>query len=100
MIEHGCASILDAIYDGILVADASAVVRYVNPEYTRITGVNHEEIIGRPLAEVRPGAILPEVIRSGVPRAGVFRRVGAIEYVVDMAPIIIAGENCRGGSPF
>ncbi len=98
MIEQGCASILDAIYDGILVADASAVVRYVNPEYTRITGVNHEEIVGRPLAEVRPGAILPEVIRSGVPRAGVFRRVGAIEYVVDMAPIIIAGRIVGGVS--
>lgn len=98
MIEQGCASILDAIYDGILVADASAVVRYVNPEYTRITGVNHEEIIGRPLEEVRPGAILPEVIRSGVPRAGVFRRVGAIEYVVDMAPIIIAGRIVGGVS--
>ncbi len=98
MIEPKCAGILDAIYDGILIADGSAVVRYVNPEYTRITGVKPEEIIGRPLLEVRPGAILPEVIRTGVPRAGVFRRVGEIEYVVDMAPIVIQGEIVGGVS--
>ncbi|MCX7634441.1 MAG: sigma 54-interacting transcriptional regulator [Syntrophales bacterium] len=90
--------ILDAIYDGILIADASTIVRYVNPEYTRITGVKPEQIIGRPLREVRPGAILPEVIRTGMPRAGVFRREGEIEYVVDMAPIFRDGQIVGGVS--
>ncbi|MGO9118948.1 MAG: sigma-54 interaction domain-containing protein [Desulfomonilaceae bacterium] len=93
-----CFSILDSIYDGILVADESAVVRYVNPEYTRITGVGYDEIVGRPLLDVRPGAILPEVIRTGRPREGVFRREGNIEYVVDMAPIIIDGRIVGGVS--
>lgn len=92
------SNILDAIYDGVLVADASAIVRYVNPEYTRITGVKWEQIVGRPLIEVRPGAILPEVIRTGIARAGVFRREGEIEYVVDMAPIVSGGVIVGGVS--
>jgi len=92
------SNILDAIYDGVLVADASAIVRYVNPEYTRITGVKWEQIVGRPLLEVRPGAILPEVIRTGIARAGVFRREGEIEYVVDMAPIFSEGLIVGGVS--
>jgi len=98
MVAQWCTSILDAIYDGVLVVDASAVVRYVNPEYTRITGVKPEQIVGRPLRDVRPGAILPDVMRTGVARAGVFRREGKVEYVVDMAPIVRDGEIVGGVS--
>jgi PAS domain S-box-containing protein len=90
--------ILDSIYDGILVADESAVVRYVNPEYTRITGVRPEQIVGKPLRAVRPGAILPDVIRTGKSVEGAFRREGDTEYVVDMAPIIIDGKIAGGVS--
>ncbi|MCX7817112.1 MAG: sigma 54-interacting transcriptional regulator [Syntrophales bacterium] len=98
IISSWFIDILDAIYDGILIADANTIVRYVNPEYTRITGVKPEQIIGRPLREVRPGAILPDVIRTGIPRAGVFRREGEIEYVVDMAPIYRDGKIVGGVS--
>jgi PAS domain S-box-containing protein len=83
--------ILDSIYDGVLVADKQSVVRYVNPEYTRITGVQYHEIIGEYLADARPGAMLPQVIQSGTPMDGVYRREGDVEYVVDMAPIRING---------
>src|SRR5664280_1410912 len=92
MIAQWCSDILDAIYDGVLVADESAIVRYINPEYTRITGVKPEQIVGRPLIAVRPGAILLEVIRTGNSRSGVFRREGEVEYVVDMAPILTDGR--------
>jgi len=96
MVARWCSMILDAIYDGVLVVDAETIVRYVNPEYTRITGVKPEQIVGRRLREVRPGAILPDVVRTGIPRAGVFRREGDIEYVVDMAPIV-SGDTIVGG---
>jgi len=88
--------ILDSIYDGLLISDNDLVVRYINPEYTRITGVTASQIIGRNLSEVRPGAILPQVISAGAPMAGVYRREGEIEYVVDMAPIIINGQIAGG----
>lgn len=92
------AMILDSIYDGVLIADEKSIVRYVNPEYTRITGVSSEAIVGRHVTELRPGAVLPTVIKTGKKLEGIYRREGAIEYVVDMAPIVLSGEIVGGVS--
>ena len=90
------SSILYSINEGILVADANTVVRFINPAYTRITGVTEKDIIGKPVGEVRPGAMLPTVIKTGQPMSGVKRQVGEVEYVVDMSPIIIDGKVVGG----
>ncbi|WP_193065396.1 sigma-54 interaction domain-containing protein [Oceanobacillus oncorhynchi] len=79
--------IIESVHDGILVIDSSGIVQLINEEYTNITGVQKEQIIGRPLLQVRPGALLPSVMKSGKPREGVFRKERDMEYVVDMAPI-------------
>jgi PAS domain S-box-containing protein len=89
-------SILDSINNGVMIIDDACIVRYLNREYTRITGVSRDQIIGRPLREVRPGARLPDVVRSGKPLSGVFRREGDIEYVVDLAPLVLDGK-IKGG---
>lgn len=80
-------SIIEAVNDGILVIDKSGIVQLINEEYTNITGVTKEQIIGKPLTEVRPGALLPTVLENGKPKEGVFRKEKKKEYVVDMAPI-------------
>lgn len=85
-------AIIHSIHDGVLVIDRQEIVRLINPEYTKITGVQPETIIGRPLREVRPGAQLVETLRDGKARVGVYRKEGSTEYVVDMAPIVIDGE--------
>jgi PAS domain-containing protein len=51
--------LLDQLNEGILIADHNCIVRYVNSRYTKITGVKFNEIVGRPLLEVRPNALLP-----------------------------------------
>lgn len=79
--------IIEAVHDGILVIDRNGIVQLINDEYTNITGVRKEHIIGKPLIEVRPGALLPTVLKDGKPRAGVFRKEKKMEYVVDMAPV-------------
>lgn len=81
-------SIFDSLYDGVLIADQACIVRYINPSYTRITRVLPEEIIGRPLSEVRPGAQLPKVIKTGHQILRKPRREGNSEYIVNMVPII------------
>lgn len=91
-------NVMEAINDGILICDDSATVVYVNSEYTRITGVSYAEIVGYPLLNIRPGAMLPQVIKTGKALSGVYRREGEIEYVVDMAPIYIADEIIGGVS--
>ena len=89
-------NIFDALYDGILIADKNFKVVYINPAYTRITKVRYEDIVGETLIEVRPGARLPYVIESGQQVLGAKRRVGEIEYIVNMVPIY-EGEDIVGG---
>ena len=81
-------SILLSIHDGVLVIDKEGIVRIINPEYTKITGVTEQEIIGKPLSAVRPKAQLIDVLKDGKERVGIYRKEGNTEYVVDMAPII------------
>lgn len=92
------AIILDSIYDGILIADEKSIVRYINPEYTRITGVKSEDIVEHLITDVRPGAVLPSVIQTGKPLEATYRREGDIEYLADMAPIILSGDIVGGVS--
>lgn len=80
--------ILDAIHDGILIIDKNSIVRYINPAYTRITGVPLENIVGKEIREVRPGARLPSVLKSGENILRALRLEDDIEYLVNMAPII------------
>ncbi|MBE9571033.1 MAG: PAS domain-containing protein, partial [Proteobacteria bacterium] len=64
--------LLDQLNEGILIADQNCIVRYVNPRYTKITGVEFNEIVGRPLLELRPNAMLPEVINENRAVEGVY----------------------------
>ncbi|WHT48068.1 sigma 54-interacting transcriptional regulator [Sporosarcina thermotolerans] len=77
--------------DGVLVIDQAGIVRTINPEYTRITGVT-PDIIGKPLVSYRPGARLPETLASGKSQVGVYRKTHDREYVVDMAPVVVNDE--------
>ena len=89
-------SLIESIYDGVLIVDTAGQVRYVNQSYLKITGLNESDIVGHPLAKVRPGSVLSQVTKSGEPRMGVYRREGNSEYVVDMAPIRYQGQIVGG----
>ena len=84
-------AIVESMNDGVLVIDREGCVKTINPEYTRITGVT-PDIIGKQLILSRPGAQLPETLKDGKSRVGVYRKTRGMEYVVDMAPIIVDGE--------
>ncbi|MFJ8063281.1 sigma-54 interaction domain-containing protein [Psychrobacillus sp. NPDC096426] len=93
--------VIISINDGILVIDEFEKVQFINPEYSRITGVG-KEIIGKLLSEYRPGAQLPETLKDGKSRVGIYREINGCAYVVDMAPIedngkiIGAVSVCKG----
>ena len=44
----------DNLYDGVLMVDAEYAVQYINPAYTRITGITAEDIVGKPLKDICP----------------------------------------------
>ncbi|TQR16199.1 sigma-54 interaction domain-containing protein [Psychrobacillus soli] len=93
--------VIVSINDGILVIDEFEKVLFINPEYSRITGVG-KEIIGKLLSGFRPGAQLPETLKDGKTRVGIYREINGCAYVVDMAPIedngkiIGAVSVCKG----
>ena len=88
--------LLDQLNEGILIADHNCIVCYVNPRYTKITGVAFDEIVGRPLLEVRPHALLPGVIKENRAVEGVYRKEGPIEYVVNISPLVINSQIVGG----
>jgi len=81
-------AIIESINDGVLVIDQYGIVKVINTEYSRITGVT-TDIIGKQLVTYRPGAQLPQTLKDGKSRVGVYRKIKNREYVVDMAQIII-----------
>jgi PAS domain S-box-containing protein len=90
------ASLLDPLNEGVLIADHHCIVRYVNPRYTAITGVEFDHIVGRPIRDVRPHALLPEVVEKNKPVEGVYRREGKVEYIVNISPLFINNRIVGG----
>ncbi len=89
-------SLIGAVYEGMLIADHDAIVRYVNDSYLEIANIKREDIINKPLSEVRPGSVLPQVIRTGEGRVNIFRNEGDTVYVVDLSPIKMDGKIIGG----
>ncbi|HAE42625.1 MAG TPA: Fis family transcriptional regulator [Clostridiales bacterium] len=89
--------ILDSLHDGVLIIDKDAIVKYVNPAYTRITSVLFDEIVGKPLKNARPGARLPNVLNSGENILRALRMEDGVEYIVNMSPIFDNNKEIIGG---
>ena len=89
-------SLIDSIYDGVVIADRDGFIRYVNNSYLTITKLHREDVIDQPLSKVRPGSVLSQVIQSGEGKRGFFRKEGGSEYVVDMAPLLVRGKIVGG----
>ena len=49
--EFDFREIGDHLYDGIYIADGQGKTMYVNKAYTRITGIQAQEVVGRYVAE-------------------------------------------------
>lgn len=89
--------ILDSLYDGILIIDDKGIVKYVNPAYIRITRVKEKDIIGRLLIDVRPGSRLTDVVKNGKMELNAHRKMGDVEYLVNMVPIYGKKGKVIGG---
>lgn len=88
--------IFDSLYDGILIIDKEGIVRYINPAYTRITKVEEKNIIGKYLSEIRPGSRLTDVVKNEKMELGAHRKMGEVEYLVNMVPIYEEGKVIGG----
>ena len=82
-------NIINSLHDGVLIADQEGYVKYVNTAYLRLTGVTSRDVLDKRIEEVRRGARLPEVLKTGKALLGIRRKVGNIEYIADISPILL-----------
>lgn len=87
-------AILNAVQEGIEVADAKGVVKYVNPAFTRITGIPHERRVGQNILEASPNGALARVLISQKNVTGLRTKVGGagVEVLSNASPIVVDGK--------
>ena len=65
-----------------MIINKDGIVIYINPAYTKGMGVSYDEIVGELLSDVRPGAMLPNVVKTGKKLLRVKRKTKDVEYIV------------------
>lgn len=62
-------AVVDNLLDGVYVTDGKAVTQYVNPAYTKHTGIQPEEIVGRSVTDiVASGDLFKKAVSADVIR--------------------------------
>jgi transcriptional regulator with PAS, ATPase and Fis domain len=90
------AAIFDAMSEGILIIDSDARIVFGNKAYCKFLNADFFDLKGQILRNVRPGARLPEVLRTGTPILHAPRREVEDIYFVNMYPICIGGKIAGG----
>lgn len=80
--------ILNLLTDGIIITDSRGIVQFINDSYAKYANLLPEDIVGKYLKDVRPGARLPEALQKKKALYNVPRKEGPVESYVDAIPII------------
>ncbi|MFZ5597335.1 MAG: sigma-54 interaction domain-containing protein [Bacillota bacterium] len=97
-VQSELAIILNSVHEAIEVADINGIIKYVNPAFTRITGISEHERVGENILEVSPDGALATVLKTGQNVYGYRTRVGGSESEVisNAAPIFLDGVMIGG----
>lgn len=97
-IQSELTIILNSVHEAIEVADTDGIIKYVNPAFTRVTGIPEHDRIGKNIFEVSPEGALATVLKTGKNIFGHRTRVGGSnsEVISNAAPIYVDG-NIIGG---
>lgn len=88
-------AILNSVQEGIEVADMDGTVKYINPSFTKISGIGPVERIGVNIFTASPSGALARCLRTRRPVFGHRSVIGgtAIEVVSNAAPIYADGSG-------
>lgn len=84
--------ILQSIHQGILICDSQSRIIYFNESYGDFIGKTLSEVKGTPIQKLRPGSLIPDVIRSGNPAEYILRREREQSYFANIYPIMENGK--------
>jgi len=93
-IQGELSAILNSMQEAIEVCDINGIIKYVNPAFTRITGISESERIGQNILEVSPDGALATVLKSGKLIFGQRTKVGGsnADVVSNCTPIVVDGK--------
>ncbi len=92
-IKSQLSAILDSVQEAIEVVDINGNIKFVNPAFSRITGIPEDVRINQNIFEASPDGALATVLKTGKLVFGQRTKVGGsnAEVVSNAAPIIVDG---------
>ena len=88
-------AVLDYSYDGIISVDQKGRISLFNPAAERITGLQSQQQIGKPVSDAWPELGLREIIASKQEDLGQILRINQTDVLCNKVPIIVRDE-CVG----
>jgi PAS domain S-box-containing protein len=87
-------AVLNSVQDAIEVVDNTGLVKYVNPAFTRVTGIAEAARVGKNIFDVSPHGALAQALVKQKPVIGYRSKVGGsgVEVISNAAPIVVEGE--------
>lgn len=87
-------AILNSVQEAIEFATNDGIIRFVNPSFSRVTGVSAKQRIGQDIFEASPHGALARALRTHEPIFAHRSRVGGsdVEVVSNASPIVVDGR--------
>ena len=94
-IQSELSAILNSVQEAIEVVDNRGMIKYVNPAFTKITGIPPDERIGHSIYDASPDGALASVLRKGQKVFGYRTMVGGsnAEVISNASPIVVDGKT-------
>ncbi|MDW7730552.1 MAG: sigma 54-interacting transcriptional regulator [Bacillota bacterium] len=94
LLQGELRAILSAVQDAIEVVNDKGIIKYVNPAFTRVTGIPESKRLGRNIFEVSPHGALAQSLIQQKPVTGYRTYVGGsdADVISNASPIIVDGE--------
>lgn len=90
-IQGELSAILSSVQEALEVADLNGEIKYVNPAFSRVTGISGDTRIGKNIFEVSPDGALARAILTKQPVTGQKICVGGsnTEVISNACPIVV-----------
>lgn len=101
-LEEELEVLYNSVQEAIEVANKDGVIQYVNPFFSRVTGISPHERVGKNIFEISPDGALARVLRTHEPIYAHRSKMEEcdLEIVANASPIIVDGNIEAGFSVF
>lgn len=88
--------VLDLAHVGILVTNRAGDIKYLNPAYSRMFGMEIEEALTKNINDYFPNSAMMEVMKTGKPHKAVKFSHKGQNALISRHPIVMNGEVIGG----